>query len=167
MQKILISTLLSVVLLTAVSGQTDSIQPPFKKFPFYPPVKLLKADSSGFYTREDIPKKSPVLLMLFNPDCDHCQHETAELVKNIDKFKGIQIIMATNVGLSPIRAFIDKYGLSAYKNVEVTQDTHYFLITYYGLKSFPFLAFYNRKKELISVFQGSLPMEKVLAELKK
>ncbi len=155
-------------LLSPINGQiADTAKLPYQKFPFYPPVKLLKADSSGYYTRESLPKKSAVMLMLFNPDCEHCQHETEELVKNIGEFKDVQIVMITNVALPQIRSFIDKYGLSAYKNIEVTQDTHYFLISYYGLRNFPFLAFYNKKKELISVFHGSMPMDKVLAELKK
>lgn len=151
----------------SIFSQTDTITPPYKKFPFFPPVKLLKADSSGYYSKENLPKKTPVLLMLFNPECEHCQHETEEIVKNIDKFKDIQIIMTTNVPLVQVRTFIEKYGLGRFKNIEVAQDTHYFLISYYQLRNFPFLAFYNKKKELISVFQGSMPMEKVLAELKK
>lgn len=107
------------------------------------------------------------MLMLFNPECEHCQHETEEIIKNIDRLKDIQIIMATNVPLMQVRSFIDKYSLGRFKNIEVTQDTHYFLISYYQLRNFPFLALYNKKKELIAVFQGSMPMEKVLAELKK
>ena len=35
------------------------------------------------------------------------------------------------------------------------------------IRNLPFLAFYNRKKELISVFEGSLPMEKALLEFEK
>jgi thioredoxin-related protein len=155
------------VIATACHSQPADTTAPYKKFPFYPPVKLLKADSSGFYTKESLPKKMPVMLMLFNPDCEHCQHETEEIVKNIEQFKNIQIVMATNVALPLIRSFIDKYGLAAYKNIEVTQDTHYFLISYFQLRNFPFLAFYNKKKELLSVFHGSMPIEKALVELKK
>ena len=107
------------------------------------------------------------MLMLFNPACDHCKQETEDLVKNIDKFKDIQIVMATNVPLKEIRTFIEEYKLAQYKNIVVTQDTHYFLISFYQLHNFPFLAFYNKKKELISVFQGSMPMEKVLKQFSK
>jgi thioredoxin-related protein len=148
-------------------SQADTIQPPYKKFPTYPPVKLLLPDSSGYYAKESLPKKMPVMLMLFNPACDHCKQETEDLVKNIDKFKDIQIVMATNVPLKEIRTFIEEYKLAQYKNIVVTQDTHYFLISFYQLHNFPFLAFYNKKKELISVFQGSMPMEKVLKQFGK
>ena len=35
------------------------------------------------------------MLMVFSPDCEHCQHETEEIIKNIDQFKKYQIVMAT------------------------------------------------------------------------
>jgi thioredoxin-related protein len=47
------------------------------------------------------------------------------------------------------------------------RDAHFMLPVFYNIRSFPFLAFYNKKQELISVFEGSMPIEKVLEELKK
>jgi thioredoxin-related protein len=57
--------------------------------------------------------------------------------------------------------------LANYKNIVVAQDTHYFLTSFFTIHSLPFLAFYNRKKELITVFEGSMPVEKVLAVFEK
>jgi hypothetical protein len=157
----------SLICVITVFSQNDSLLLPYQKFPTYPPVKLLMTDSVSFYTKTNLPKKKAVMLMVFNPDCDHCKHETEELVKNIDKFKNIQIVMASFVPLTEIRKFREKYNLNLYKNVVLAQDTHYFLLSFFMLHNMPFLAFYNRKKELISIFQGSLPMEKVLEEFKK
>jgi thioredoxin-related protein len=148
-------------------AQGDSIQAPYLRFPNFPPVKLLMPDSISYFTKDKLPKKSPVMLMLFNPQCDHCQHETEEIIRSIGQFKNIQIIMVTSVPLSSMNEFREKYKLAAYENIIVAQDTHYFLPSYYMIHNLPFLAFYNKKKELISVFQGSMPIEKVLEELKK
>ncbi len=100
--------------------------------------------------------------MLFNPQCEHCQHETTELVKNIDKFKDIQIVMATSMPFDSMLAFREKYKLAEYKNIVVAQDIQFFLVTYFMIHNLPFLAFYDKKKELISVFEGGLPMDKIL-----
>lgn len=156
-----------VALFWSAAAQTDSIQPPYKKVPVYPPVKLLNTDSATYYTKANLPKNKAVMLMVFNPDCDHCQHETEALVQNIDKFKNVQIVMASFVPLTAINAFREKYKLAGYKNIVLAQDTHYFLLSFYMLRNLPFLAFYNKKKQLISVFEGSMPVEKVLEELKK
>lgn len=162
MKKYILPFLMMAVSQTAFS-QVDSIQPPYKKFPTYPPVKLLLPDSVSYYTRTDLPKKSPVMLMLFNPQCEHCRHETAEIIKNIDRFKDIRIVMSTSMPFDSMIAFREKYQLAKYNNITVAQDTHYFLPSFYMIRHLPFLAFYNKKKELISVFEGAMPVERVLA----
>jgi thioredoxin-related protein len=124
-------------------------------------------DSASYFTKDDLPKKSAVMLMLFNPQCDHCQHETEEIIKHIDQFKGIQIVMTTSMLFDSMMTFREKYKLADFKNIVVAQDTHFFLPSYFMIRNLPFLAFYNKKKELISVFEGSMPIEKALEELKK
>lgn len=148
--------------MAVLTAQTDTIQHPYQKFPTFPPVQLLLPDSVSFYSKKDLPKKMPVMLVVFNPQCDHCQHETEELIRNMDKLKNVQIVMATSSPFADMKGFIEKYKLDQYKNVVVTQDTHFFLLSFYMLHNLPFHAFYNKKKELLSVFEGSMTMEKIL-----
>ena len=163
MKKIILS-LVSVLFVLIAFSQNDSIQPPYKRFPNFPPVKLLLPDSSSYFTKQDLNKKSPVMLMVFIPHCELCQHETEELIRNIDKFveKDIQVVMATSMLFDSMMAFRERYQLVKYKNIIVAQDPNFFLPSYYSLHNLPFLAFYNKKKELISVFEGSLPMTAIL-----
>jgi hypothetical protein len=151
----------------AVFSQSDSTKAPYLRFPTFPPVKLLLPDSTSNFSKADLPKKAAVMVMLFNPECEHCQHETEEIIKHMSEFKNIEIVMATMMPFNMMQGFREKYKLAQYKNVIVGQDQHYFLPTFYNIRNLPFLAFYNKKKELISVFQGSMPIEKVLVELKK
>ena len=152
---------------TSIFSQSDSLLLPYQKFPTLPPVKLLLKDSASFYSKADLPKKKLVMLMIFSPDCDHCKHETEELVKNIVKFKNVHIVMASFTSITEIKKFREKYNLSIYKNIVMAQDTHYFLLSFFSLHNMPFLAFYNRKKELISINHGPMAVEKMLEELKK
>jgi thioredoxin-related protein len=148
-------------------SQADSVLMPYKKFPTYPPVKLLMPDSVSYYSKEDLPKKKAVMLIIFNPGCEHCQHETEEIVKNIDKFNNVQIVMTTMMSMEDLRNFITKYKLDQYKNIVVTRDVNFFLASFYSIHNLPFIAFYNKKKEFISTFEGNMPIEKVLEELEK
>lgn len=150
-----------------VNAQSDSTKAPYLRFPNFPPVKLLLPDSTSYFTKNDLPKKSAVMMMLFNPQCEHCQNETEAITKNIDKFKGIQIVMATFMPFDSMMAFREKYKLAQFENITIAWDAHYFLPTYYMISNLPFLAFYNKKKELISVFEGSMSIENMLKELKK
>src|SRR6476620_8687554 len=95
MKKLFLSALF---ILNSVLGftQTDSThQPPYLRFPTPPPIRLLLTDSVTYFTKENLNKKTSTIIMLFNPDCDHCKKETEEILENISKFKNIQIIMAT------------------------------------------------------------------------
>jgi|CXWL01.1.fsa_nt_gi cytochrome oxidase Cu insertion factor (SCO1/SenC/PrrC family) len=163
-KKILLISLLALVI--AGYGQADSLQAPYLRFPSYPPVKLLLPDST-FFSKADLSGKQPVMLMIYDPNCDHCQQATEELIKNIDKFKGIQIVMVTMVSMAEIKKFIAKYRLSQYDNIIAGQDTNFFLVSFYMGHHLPYFAFYNRKLELISVLEGSIPIEKLLKELDK
>ncbi len=159
------------LILSGISGelwaQTDSVEAPYKKFKSFPPVKLLLPDSVSMFTKDDLPRKKAVMLMLFNPTCEHCRHETEDIIKHIDQFENVQIVMATSMPFDSMRVFRERYELARYKNIVVSQDTHFFLLTYFMINRLPFLAFYNRKKELISVNDGPMSIEKMLEELKK
>ena len=107
------------------------------------------------------------MYMLFNPDCEHCNKETEEILENISKFKNIQIIMATFMPFNMMKGFYEKFNLSQYSNIVVGNDVNYFLPTFYKIGNLPYLAFYNKKHELISVFEGALGVPKILAEFDK
>lgn len=146
-------------------AQPDSMQAPYQRFSSFPPVKLLLADSTTSIIKETLPKKVPAMLMVFSPDCEHCQHETEDLVKHMDKFEKVTIVMATMRPYGDMMAFREKYGLAKYKNIIMGQDIEYFLIPFYSIENIPVMAFYDKKQKFISILRGSAPIEKVLAEL--
>ena len=148
-------------------SQTDSTEAPYKRFPNIPPFKLLLTDSSTYVTKDDLGKKKPVMIMLFSPDCDHCKHETEDIIKNIDAFKKVEIVMSTTNPFDKMVDFYNKYDLKRFDNIIVGKDVSYFFPVFYDIRSLPFLAFYNKKKELISVFSGALPVARVIEEIKK
>ncbi len=168
MKKLLLFSLLATGFLAASAQNIDNSNlPPYKRFPGFPPVKLLKLDSTNYFSKEDLPKNRPVLLMIFNPECEHCKHETEQLIANIDKFRKIQVVMATTMPFEMMRDFVSHYGLDKYKNITVGQDTHFFLPPFFKISSLPFLAFYDKDKQLLSTFEGSLPIDKVLETFEK
>ncbi|HKO80526.1 MAG TPA: thioredoxin fold domain-containing protein [Chitinophagaceae bacterium] len=147
--------------------QADSTEAPYKRFPAIPPFKLLLTDSNTYVTKDDLEKKKPVMIMLFSPDCEHCKHETEDIIRNMNAFKKIQIVMATTLPFDKMVDFYNKYDLKRFDNIVVGRDVSYFFPVFYNIRNLPFLAFYDKKKELISVFSGALPVEKVIEELKK
>lgn len=165
MKKLLLSLLFLAMAFQSFS-QKDSTQAPFKRFPGFPPISLLLPDGVSYFTKKDLPENKAVLLMLFSPSCSHCQQETEQIIKHIAEFKNVHIVMATPMPFDSMLVFREKYKLANYKNITVTQDNKVMMPTYFMIGNLPFLAFYNRKKELLDTFEGSLPIEKVLAKFK-
>lgn len=165
MKKLFVLKIAILFFLTSV-GQQDLNQPLYKRFPTPPPFKLLSTDSSTILTDKDIKKNKAVFVMVFSPDCDHCQHHAEEMVNKRDAFKDIQIVMGSMMSISKIKEFYNTYHLDKLDNLIIGQDREFILGTYYKMKSMPFLAFYDKKGMLIDVFEGALPIEKVLAKFK-
>jgi len=141
--------------------------PPYKRFPTVPPLKLLLTDSSTIFTDKQLKKDTPLFFILFSPDCEHCKKETEELIDKIDSFKNIQIVMATFMPFDKMKEFYDNYQLNRFSNITVGYDTQHILATYYRISSKPFVAFYDKKGNLIDGFQGALPITKVLEHFKE
>ena len=136
--------------------------PPYKRFPTVPPLKLLLTDSATIFTDKQLKKNTPLFFILFSPDCEHCQKETEEIIDKIDSFKNFQIVMATFMPFDKMKEFYNNYKLDRFSNVVVGYDLQNVLATYYRISYTPFLAFYDKKGNLIEGIQGGLPITKVL-----
>jgi len=160
-----------VIILSFLAGMAQSAPnsdvPPFKRFPTVPPFKILKVDSVTLFTKDQLVAKKPVFFMLFSPECDHCKHETEELIKNINKFKKIQIIMATPMPFEKMKEFYAHYDLKRFSNITMGRDISFMLPPFFNVRTLPFLAFYDKSGNLIDTFEGSLPIEKVLEKFNK
>lgn len=155
----LVLFLLAIISFNKASSQQLA---PYKQYKVPPSVRLLLPDNTGWELKAKMQKGKQLMIVVFSPDCDHCKHETEELVKNIDKFKNIQIVMATPLDLNKMNAFIKHYQLNKYPNITVGRDNAYALPVYYDIKNLPFHAFYNANKQLISGFEGQMSVASIL-----
>lgn len=166
MKKWILSLLIVCAGISVQAQLEDTTLAPYKRFPTLPPLQILLGDSTTKYTKADLPRRKPVLLMLFSPDCSHCQHTAEELLKYKAEIKDIHIVMATLQSISQMNAFVDKYKLKELPNVVVGRDIYFLMPSYYGIKNLPYLAFYNKKGDLIKGFEGSMSVEKILQQFK-
>ncbi len=157
--------LLSFSVASAVIAQNEDNLPLYLQFPFVPSFTMVKAPDSTKFTNNDLKKKSPVIIMLFSPDCEHCQHETRELIRHMDLFKKVQIVMYSPLDYKYVKKFYADFGLAKYKNLTVGRDGTYLLGTFYRIHSFPGIFLYDKKKKFVQFFDGSVPVEKIAAAL--
>jgi thioredoxin-related protein len=139
-----------------------SPEAPYLKNPTVPPFKLVEVDSVHYLTKDNLKKNRPVLMMFFSPDCEHCKHQTRDILESIAKFKDIEIVMATFQPFDEMKNFYVVYRISDYPNIYMGRDEHYLLPTYYRMQSLPFLALYDKKGQLITHFEGNQKAETLL-----
>lgn len=158
-------TLLFVAIAATAIAQTDTF--PYKRFPTLPPLQLLSLDSISTITKDNLEKNKPVLIMFFSPDCDHCQHQMKDMLKDMSLFENIQIVMASFQPLEQMRTFNQQYGLSQFGNIYIGRDTKYVLPPFYRIYNLPYFALYDKKGNLITTFEGNVKPEKLKRAFKK
>jgi hypothetical protein len=135
---------------------------PYQKSPTIPQFHLLRADSATYLTRDDLKKHHPTLIMYFSPDCDHCKHQTEFILAENDKFKNIEIVMATYQPFGEMKDFITHYKLTDHPNIKIGRDDKFFFAPFYRIASLPFLALYDKNGDLITTFEGTHPADTIL-----
>lgn len=58
------------------------------------------------------------ILVLFQPDCEHCQNEARQIRENLEAFRNYDMYFISSVPMPEIRKFADDYGLSGHDNVQ-------------------------------------------------
>jgi cytochrome oxidase Cu insertion factor (SCO1/SenC/PrrC family) len=142
-------------------AQTDSIAPAYLRYPVIPPFTLLKIDSTNF-TRDDLHKNKPTLVIFFSTDCEHCQQQTNDIITAMNDFKHVEILMATYQPFENMVKFYNYYEIAKYPHIHMGRDTQYFFPPYYKMHNLPFMALYNKKGKLLTTFEGNQTTEKIL-----
>jgi len=153
----------SLVLTISCFSQVDSTSLPlYKKTRTLPAFDLLMTDSVSHYTNADIPKSKAVLIVLFDPNCDHCKHETEEILKNIDSLQNIQIVMATNADFGDLKKFYQHYNLEKFKNIKAGIEPKTYLAVFFAIHNLPYLAMYNERGVLLKTHEGGMKVENIV-----
>src|SRR5215475_7664354 len=78
-----------------------------------PPFKMYRSNNSIFSATE-LPKNKPVIVIYFDPDCDHCQKLMKDVFKKINNLKKAEIVMVTFKPVEEVAAFEKKYKTHDY-----------------------------------------------------
>ena len=163
MKKYFLFILICFISTTSFS-QTDTLLL-YRRFPFVPSFKLINIADSSIFTKDNLKKKKATIIMMFSPDCEHCQEETKEITAKINLFKKAQIIMVSPLDFNYMKQFYNEYKIAGFPNITMGRDPTYFLGTFYKVRSFPSIFVYDKKGKLVNSFTGSTPVEEIAAAL--
>ena len=159
--------LLTILTLVAFSqspmAQTDTT-PPYKKIKGWPPLVLTQLNKESL-TSKDL-KKQETIIMYFSPECDHCKHQTTEMINRIKDLSKYQIILVTYQPEEEMAGFQTYYQLQKYANIRMGRDSKFLLPPFYRIQNLPFLALYNKQGELLKTFDGNVKVDMIIKSFK-
>lgn len=137
--------LLCILFFGTYSGSIAQSFPDFK----------IRTTTGKVLSSSQISLNKPTIIIVFSPDCGHCQVLIDGIFKKINSFKKASIILATFVQPKDIIAFEKKYQTAKYANITVGMDEPvFFLQKYYQLTSTPFTVLYDKDRKLIASYKN-------------
>jgi peroxiredoxin len=127
-----------------------------------PNLPLTFADGSKKFAK-DLPGK--IALILFQPDCDHCQREAQDIQKHLDAFKDTKLYFVSSSSMQEMTDFAKAYGLAQSPNVVFARTEVQDVLNAYGPIDAPSLYLYSSEGKLIQAFNGEVAIEVVVKYL--
>lgn len=161
MKKLLVAGFLFLISYVGYS-QTYSAgkaTPAFISNPAIPDFTVYKAPDSTVFTNHNLSSKKATLIMIFSPECSHCQHATSMLLQNISHFKDAQILMTTWLPFPEMIAFYKNYKIADYPQITMGWDKKDFFLPYYHIGSYPGMVVYDKKGKYVTSFSGDVNMK--------
>ncbi len=155
--------LLLLVIICSVPAQTVTSQN--KKG--IPPFSIMQTNGIVFKAA-DLKKDQPLMMVYFDPDCDHCLQFTTDMLKQLPAFGNVQIIFVTYVPVEGVRSFKARVGLDKYPDIIVGTEGNNFIVRYhYDVMLFPYLALHDKTGNLFATYESEVPAPAKLAAMFK
>lgn len=147
-----------------VIGQTNTFLMTARQ-PDLPPFSITKAPDSSRFEKSDLQKNKAVMIMVFSPDCEHCQVRVKEIMANSKLFKNIQIVMISNLGYNYISRFYKEFKIARYPNIIMGMDYRYMIGNFFTIPSVPAIFLYNKNGKFVKAFDRDVPVKKIVEAL--
>lgn len=161
----IIILLLFILSFSYVNAQSDSLNAPYLKYPIIPDFTITKCTDSTLFSKSNLKKHLRTIFIVFNPECEFCQHETRDLLKNISRFKKTQIVMVSFMNQKQINDFYVKYKIANYPIITMGRDLKFFFLKFYRMKIIPSTFVYDEHGNFKKAFHQMVDMNTLLKEL--
>jgi len=96
----------------------------------------------------------PLVLVYFDPDCDHCQREANELRQNTHQLAHADIWLLSAAPLPALNAFAQAYQLNTTSNLHLAHIAQQTAYDTFGFTSVPNVLIYHADGSLAKRFRG-------------
>jgi peroxiredoxin len=145
---------------TSTEKKTETVAP-IQKHNDLPSMTLMALDGTQINT---LSIKGKSILILFQPDCDHCQREAKEIRENLEAFKEYSIYFISADPMPAIEKFAKDYELVNRANIFFGMTTVDNVLKNFGPIPAPSVYIYS-DQVLKQKFNGEVAIDKILQAL--
>jgi thioredoxin-related protein len=106
-----------------------------------------------------------MVLVLFQPDCDHCQAEAKQIKARLDAFRDYHLYFISSQPMEVINQFAKDYQLAGKENVHFGWTSVENVLNNFGAISAPSIYIYTKEGRLVESFDGQVDVEVVIRYL--
>jgi len=125
-----------------------------------PPVQMVTMKGQKI-TNDDLKSDYNLLVMLFNPTCEHCEDQTELFKKNIYLFKNTKLVLMAGAMMLPYLEYFDNnHKVTEYPNtIMLGVDSSSFIEKAFMYQTLPQINIYDKDRKLVRIFNGNVPMD--------
>ncbi|MCS6904029.1 MAG: redoxin family protein [Bacteroidia bacterium] len=133
-----------------------------------PNFKFNNAINGGAFTKTNLKQGLATIVILFSPDCEHCQQQAKWIREGASKFADnvqfMWVSFESNIEL--IRNFPNKFLSGVKAPMYFLHDPNLDFDKYFGNSEVPTILVYDSKGQLVKVFRTEVEVEKLLPLIK-
>ena len=131
------------------------------------PVFTFQSVLGTTVTRETLVKTKPVIVIFFDPNCDHCQQQSTWIAGAIEKFANINLLFVTWENKEETIKFAEKYFGAVKTKVapgmlNFSLDTQYKIDKWFGNSPVPSIHIYGKDWKHTQSFFNETAIEELL-----
>lgn len=119
-----------------------------------PPIRVVYPQKVE-YTNESLKNDANLIVMLFNPTCEHCEDMTIALEQNAKLFQKSNILLIAAEGMGPYLEFFENgTRVKNYPHIKYGLDSSNIINRIFNYEMLPQVNVYNAQHRLIKTFNG-------------
>ena len=162
MNRLIFLSLLLVGLISACKTEKKKEAPEVLVTNDLPSMLIKKTDSTYVKTKT---LSGKTILILFFPDCDHCQREAKAIQEHLDSFKDYNLYFISTAPAPQLDNFSNDYGLSGKDNIHFATTTVPDILDNFGPVDAPSIYIYSAEGKRTKSFNGETAIEEILKSL--
>lgn len=105
------------------------------------------------------------VIILFQPDCDHCQHEAEQIEDNLSAFRDYTLYFVSSSPVQEVTKFGNDYKLSGIPNILFGLTTTESILNNFGPIQAPSIYIYSAEGKLVKHFNGQVEVGEIMKYL--